>query len=332
MIFNSILSKSLPALFLLFGAFTSYAQNEIVVHDPVVIREGDTYYLFCTGKGISCFSSPDLITWTHESPVFEHKPAWTDNVVAHFDNHIWAPDITFHQGVYYLYYSVSAFGKNTSAIGVATNTTLNPKDENFEWVDHGIVVQSFPNRDLWNAIDPNLVIDDQNTPWLAFGSFWNGLKMVRLDPDLKSIAQPQEWHTIARRERSFELPDADAGDAALDAPFIFKKNGFYYLFLSWDLCCRGEHSTYKVVVGRSKEVTGPYLDKEGRPLHDGGGTLIIHGNNHWYGAGHSSTYTFGGKDYLFFHAYDAADHGRPKLKVREIMWDDQLWPVVLHLE
>ena len=168
--------------------------------------------------------------WQREAAVFAEKPAWTDEVVPNFRNHIWAPDVSFHNGQYYLYYSVSSFGKNTSAIGVATNPTLDPQDENFRWTDHGIVIRSVPNRDMWNAIDPNLIIDEAGTAWLSFGSFWNGLKMVKLNPDLISIAQPEEWHSLARRKRSFEFEDAKAGDARLEAPFIFRKNGFYYLF------------------------------------------------------------------------------------------------------
>jgi arabinan endo-1,5-alpha-L-arabinosidase len=260
--------------------------------------------------------------------VFSEKPVWTDSVVPDFKNHIWAPDISFHNDTYYLYYSVSAFGKNTSAIGVATNKTLNPNEKGYKWVDQGIVLQSVPNRDMWNAIDPNLVFDENNTPWLSFGSFWNGLKLVKLNPDLLSIAQPEEWYTIAKRKRSFELADTNAGDGALEAPFIFKKRGYYYLFLSWDLCCRGEKSTYKVVVGRSKNVMGPYIDKEGKPLNEGGGTLLIQGNENWYGAGHNSAYTFDGKDYIFFHAYDAKDKGISKLRVSEIIWDDEFWPII----
>ncbi|MCR8667350.1 arabinan endo-1,5-alpha-L-arabinosidase [Aestuariibaculum sp. M13] len=318
------LASKLSLIVLFFGMLT-FAQD-IRVHDPVVIQQGDTFYLYCTGRGISCFSSKDLKNWKKEPSVFPEKPDWTDQVVQDFKNHIWAPDISFYNGTYYLYYSVSAFAKNTSAIGVATNTTLNPSDENYKWIDHGIVIQSVPNRDLWNAIDPNLIFDEDNTPWLSFGSFWDGLKMVKLNPDLLSIAEPQQWHTIARRERSFELSDTNPGDAALEAPFIFKKNDYYYLFLSWDLCCRGEKSTYKVVVGRSKNATGPYLDKAGKSLFEGGGTLLVEGNKNWYGAGHNSTYTFNGKDYMFFHAYDANDNGSPKLKVGELIWDEAGWP------
>lgn len=313
-------------LFLLIGTFT-FAQD-ITVHDPVMIKQKDTYYLYCTGKGISVFSSKDLKNWNKEPQIFPEKPLWVDAVVQGFDNHIWAPDISFHNNTYYLYYSVSAFAKNTSAIGVTTNTTLDPKDPAYKWVDQGIVVQSIPNRDLWNAIDPNLTFDENNTPWLSFGSFWEGLKMVKLNSDLKSIAQPQEWYTIAKRKRSFELADADPGDGALEAPFIFKKNGYYYQFLSWDLCCRGEKSTYKVVVGRSKNITGPYLDKAGISLNNGGGTLLIEGDKNWFGAGHNSTYTFDGKDYIIYHAYDAKQKGRPILQIKQLQWDADLWPML----
>ena len=314
--------------FFSFLVLNSLFAQDIRVHDPVAIKQGDTYYLFCTGRGISVFSSPDLKNWEKEPQVFTEEPVWADDVAADFNNHIWAPDITFHNGKYYLYYSVSAFAKNTSAIGLTVNTTLDADDPNYKWEDQGIVIQSVPNRDLWNAIDPNLIFDKDDTPYLAFGSFWEGLKMVKLSEDLKAIAQPQEWHTIARRERSFDLADANPGDAALEAPFIFKKGDWYYEFLSWDLCCRGENSTYKVVVGRSKSATGPYVDKDGLALNNGGGTLIIEGNENWYGAGHNSTYTFDGKDYIIFHAYDANDNGAPKLKIAELQWDAEGWPTL----
>jgi len=302
--------------------------QEIVVHDPVVIKQKDTYYLFCTGKGISVFSSKDLKKLNPEPQVFTEKPVWADGVAADFKNHIWAPDISFHNNTYYLYYSVSAFAKNTSAIGVATNTTLDPKDKNYKWVDEGIVIQSQPNRDMWNAIDPNLIFDENNTPWLSFGSFWEGLKLVKLNPDLKSIAQPQEWHTISKRKRTFELADSDSGNGALEAPFIFKKNGYYYQFISWDLCCRGEKSTYKVVIGRSNNVRGPYLDRDRKPLNEGGGSLVVQGDENYFGAGHNSAYTFNGKDYMFLSRLRKENKRNTKISSKEIKWDADLWPVL----
>lgn len=321
--------KLLTAILLITGFTNLSAQDikNIRVHDPVVAKEGDTYYLFNTGRGIGVYTSNDLENWERGKAVFSEKPEWTDSVVPDFGNHIWAPDIIKKGDTWYLYYSVSAFAKNTSAIGVVTNKTLDPKNENYKWVDHGIVVQSVPDRDMWNAIDPNIIYDENNTPWMSFGSFWNGLKMVKLNDNLTEIAKPEEWSSIARRERSFELDNKDPGDAALEAPFIFKKGDWYYQFLSWDLCCRGENSTYKVVVGRSEKATGPYVDKAGKPLNEGGGTLVLQGNENWYGAGHNSVYNFEGKDYMFFHAYDANDEGAPKLGIKEIKWEDG-WPTV----
>jgi arabinan endo-1,5-alpha-L-arabinosidase len=266
--------------------------------------------------------------WKTEKSVFDAPPAWAVNKIPGFKGHIWAPDISFHNGAYYLYYSVSAFGKNTSCIGLATNKTLDPTSPDFRWVDHGNLIQSIPGRDLWNAIDPNLAFDKDDKPWLVFGSFWSGMKLVRLHENLKEIAEPQEWFTVSKRPRDFKTEDPDPGEAAVEAPFIFKKNGFYYLFVSFDHCCRGAKSTYKVVVGRADKIQGPYLDKEGKRLDQGGGSLVVEGNAAWAGVGHNSAYTFDGKDYLIFHAYDLADEGKPKLKIEPIEWDGKAWPIV----
>ncbi len=319
----------LPAILIFCSAMArSQPTDSLRVHDPVMIQQDGTYYLFCTGPGISVWSSNDLKEWNKEKQVFAQAPTWAADVVPGFRNHIWAPDISFHNGQYYLYYSVSAFGKNTSAIGVATSESLHPESPDFKWTDHGMVVQSVPNRDLWNAIDPNLIVDEAGTPWLSFGSFWSGLKLVKLSDDLVSVAKPEVWHTLARKERKPLLADNNAGNAALEAPFIFKKNGYYYLFASYDYCCRGAESTYKVRVGRSKNVTGPYLDKEELAMDKGGGSLVVEGNKAWAGAGHNSIYTFEGKDYFVFHAYDMADRGRSKLKISAVSWDQEDWPVV----
>lgn len=302
--------------------------TRIRVHDPVMIKAGDTFHLFCTGRGIAHFTSTDMINWDSAAPVFPEKPTWTDQIVPNFRNHIWAPDIVRHNDRYYIYYSISAFGKNTSAIGVATTPTLDPEDPKQQWTDHGIVIRSIPNRDLWNAIDPNIAFDEHGTPWMSFGSFWNGLKLVKLAPDLLSIAEPQEWYTVARRERSPEVSDKNAGSAALEAPFIFRKDEYFYLFLSWDYCCRGEASTYKVVVGRSRNIEGPYFDKNDQSLFHGGGSPVLSGNERWHGAGHCSVYTVKDKDYIFFHGYDAQDEGRSKLIIEEVRWDADGWPRV----
>ncbi|MES2648488.1 MAG: arabinan endo-1,5-alpha-L-arabinosidase [Bacteroidota bacterium] len=297
------------------------------VHDPVIIRQDSTYYIFTTGFGISVFTSKDRKHWTQLKAVFDKAPAWAVKAIPGFRGHIWAPDISYHNGQYFLYYAVSAFGKNTSAIGVATNKTLDPASKDFKWTDHGKVVQSVPGRDMWNAIDPNLIVDENNTPWMAFGSFWNGMKIVKLDSNLLQVAEPETWYTIAARERNKVLPDSVAGDAAIEAPFIYKHGKYYYLFVSFDYCCRGEKSTYKMVVGRSPDVYGPYVDRDGVPMNIGGGSNVKEGDKNWNGVGHNAVANFNGDDFLIYHAYDAKDKGRSKLQIEKITWWND-WPVV----
>ena len=313
---------------IVFAQQTSFNDTLIGVHDPAIIREDSMYYIFCTGQGISAFSSPDKKHWKQLGPVFNQIPAWAIKSIPGFKGHIWAPDISYHNGQFYLYYAVSAFGKNTSCIGLATNKTLNPSAANFKWIDHGKIIQSVPGRDMWNAIDPNLIMDENNIGWMAFGSFWNGIKLVKLDSTLAAVAQPEEWYTIAARNRLNTLADSVAGDAAIEAPFIYTHKNYYYLFTSFDYCCRGEKSTYKMMVGRSEKVMGPYLDKVGKPLNGGGGSLVLEGDKKWHGVGHNAVASFNGIDYLIFHAYDAADNGRSKLRIEKLVWVNG-WPVVV---
>lgn len=317
---------------------THELQTSIPVHDPVMIKHSDTYYLFTTGRGITVWSSKNMRDWQREEPVFATAPEWAVQTIPNFKNHIWAPDISYHKGKYYLYYSVSAFGKNTSAIGLATNSTLNPNDKNFKWVDQGKVIQSIPGKTNWNAIDPNLITDKKGNAYLAFGSFWEGLKMVKLHKDRKSLAQSiKHLPTLASRKTDVTSANNLLGETnvparaeanAIEAPFIFKKNGYYYLFASIDYCCKGVNSTYKIVVGRAKDVQGPYLDKVSKPMAQGGGTLVLAGDKKWYGVGHSATYTFNNQDFLIFHGYEAADNGNSKLRIEPLDWDEQGWPVV----
>ncbi|MEO7310446.1 MAG: arabinan endo-1,5-alpha-L-arabinosidase [Chitinophagaceae bacterium] len=318
------------------GTITTTAQTP--VHDPVMIKEGNRYYLFCTGFGIAVFSSTDLKDWRKEKPVFDKAPQWAVDTIPGFRGHIWAPDISYHDGLFYLYYSVSAFGKNTSAIGVATNKTLVAGSPDFNWTDHGLVIQSYPGKTNWNAIDPNLIEDDKGQPWLSFGSFWDGLKLVKLTADRLAIAEDiTSIPTIASRKKQpsgDNLPAVDdnpkdAGGNAIEAPFIFYKNGYYYLFASIDYCCKGVKSTYKMIVGRSQQIKGPYLDKAGISMANAGGSLVLAGDDKWYGVGHNAVVRFDGQDYLVFHGYDAADNGRSKLRVEKISWDIEGWPVLV---
>jgi len=171
------------------------------------------------------------------------------------------------------------------------------------------------------VIDPNLIRDQTGKSWLLFGSFRDGIKIAGLTSDLlhiDTITAPIK--TIASRKKVVET-----GNNAIEAPFIFYKNKYYYLFASIDYCCKGEKSTYKMIVGRSKSVTDPYLDHQNKALTDGGGTILLTGDNNWHGVGHNAVYTSNGVDYLIFHGYDAHDHGKSKLRIEKLIWKNS-WP------
>ena len=299
-----------------------------LVHDPVMIKQDSTYYLFCTGKGISGYTSMDMRSWKREKPVFNKVPEWVTTKIPGFRGDFWAPDISFYNGKYYLFYAVSQFGKNTSCIGLATNTTLNPSSPEYRWEDKGMIVQSVPGRDMWNAIDPAFIVDEKNIPWLCFGSFWDGIKLVKLNSNISGIDEKQTWFTLASRPRSFNIADTLAGDAAIEAPFIFKHGKYYYLFVSFDYCCRGVNSNYKVMVGRSEKITGPYVDKENKPMQYGGGSLVAEGKGKWAAVGHNAVYHFDNDDYIIYHGYNVEKNGMSSLIVHKLSWDDQEWPVV----
>jgi arabinan endo-1,5-alpha-L-arabinosidase len=311
-----------------FYALVNFAcAKQVEVHDPVMAKEGDTYYVFSTGPGITFYQSTDLVNWQLSGRVFKDEPSWAQRVAPGFGGHLWAPDIIHKDGLFYLYYSVSAFGKNASGIGVTVNKTLDPSSKDYRWIDQGIVVQSVPERDDWNAIDPAIIKDENEHYWMSFGSFWAGLKLVKLDSTLTRIAQPEEWHSIAARPRNANSALEGERNGAIEAPYIFSKNDYYYLFVSFDKCCRGADSDYNVKVGRARSVTGPYLDKDGKDMMQGGGSLVIKGNKDWPGLGHNAVYSFDNKDYLVLHAYEAADKGIQKLRILPMSWKDA-WPVV----
>ena len=314
------------------------------IHDPVLINCDGTWYMYATSLGIEFLTSKDLVTWERGGRVFENPPQWVEKYVPGFRGHIWAPDINYHNGIYYLFYSCSSFGKNTSAIGVATNKTLNPASPDYKWEDHGCVVNSVAGRDLWNAIDPNLAFDENGDGWLTFGSFWGGIKLVKLDPTCTKVAEPEVWFPICRRPEGTAEDtsktdtaikadprghDFDPGNGAVEAPFIIKHGDYYYLFASYDLCCRGANSTYNVVVGRSAVITGPYLDADGTPLMEGGGTLVAGGNERYPGVGHCGIAIKDGEEVMVMHGYDKEYNYGSKLLVRPIIWDAEGWPSVV---
>lgn len=316
------MKKKILFFLLVIASVCVHAQNKIPVHDPVIIQQDSLFYVFATGRGITEWASTDLKNWTKQKPVFDTLP-WAVEAVQGFKNYVWAPDISWYNGKYYLYYSISTFGKNTSCIGVATNPTLNKKDSNYNWKDYGKLICSQQGKDNFNAIDPNLVIDKEGKPWLSFGSFWSGIQLVQLNDDAITLKQPQQLINIAKRDKITN------GNTALEAPFLYFKNGYYYLFVSADLCCKAAESTYKILVGRSKEITGPYLDKDGKSMLQGGGSLLQQGDGvNWYAVGHNGVALLNGKEHIVYHGYDVNDKGKSKFILKELSWTSDNWPVI----
>jgi len=308
--------------------------GDLGAHDPVIIREGDTYYVFVTGgrpgRGFTPIkTSKDMITWSPGGHVFEGLPGWAPIVIPG-TNGIWAPDISYFNGQYHLYYSISTFGRNNSAIGHATNKTLNPQNPDYQWIDHGMVVRSTEGKDDFNAIDANIAVENEKSIWLCWGSFWGGIKMRQIDPATGSLStENTTLYSLCTRPRLKEHQTPPV-EGAVEAPFIIRHKGYWYLFVSFDFCCRGANSTYKVAVGRSKKITGPYLDKEGKSMADGGGSVILESvGGQWCGPGHCAVLQEPDQDYLVFHAYHSQT-GRPEMKISTLEWNDG-WPVVAKL-
>jgi arabinan endo-1,5-alpha-L-arabinosidase len=293
--------------------------GNVSVRDPSLIFVDSTYYLFGSGKGIKIWSSTDLQNWKAHLPVFVRAPGWTNTNIPGFNNEMWAPEITFYKGRYYLFYSVSQYGSNNSAIGFATNETLDPGAGNYKWLDRGMITQS--GGTSWNAIDPNFVLDNDSIPHLVLGSFFDGIKITKiLTNDTVMKAAQITKATLANRDLQ-ENPYN-----AIEAPFVLRHDSYYYLFVSINNCCSGVNSDYKTIVGRSKAIDGTYLDKKGRAMSAGGGELILEGSKNWHGAGGASVYNFNGQEKIVFFSHD--NSGIARLRIADLKWDTAGWPAV----
>ncbi len=286
------------------------------VHDPVMIKCNDEYYIFHTGDEIGIRKSSDMHIWRQQGSVFTEIPEWGVQEVSGVRN-IWAPDIFYYNEMYYLFYSLSTFGSNRSRIGVAINKTLDKENPDYLWEDLGKVFES-NTGDNYNAIDANILQDASGRIWMSFGSFWSGIKITELNPETMKPVKSDLKYTIAARP----------GNTAIEAPFIIYRHGYYYLFVSFDACCQGVNSTYNIRVGRSKNVIGIYRDKSNYSMLSGGGTQILKSGERWIGPGHCAVFSENSVDWLVYHAYDAEKNGVPTLRIKRLDWDENNWPVV----
>ncbi len=275
-------------------------------HDPTIINENGTWWEFQTGPGIfGKVSRNGGTNWAPLPSVLGSKLSWWSTYVpGQSGTDVWAPDIEAFNGRVWMYYSISTFGSRVSAIGLLSATSVAAGG----WRDDGLVIAT-NNSSNYNAIDPDLVIDASGAPWLSFGSWNSGIKLTRLGANMKPTGS---LFSIASR------------GGGIEAPSIVHRNGFYYLFVSTGLCCRGVNSTYNIRYGRSASITGPYVDKAGVNMMSGGGSILDAGNARWIGPGGQD---IEGTGAIVRHAYDAQDNGNAKMLISDLRWDSAGWPM-----
>ena len=298
------------------------ASRGIVTRDPSsIVKCGNAYWVFYTGRGVPSFHSKDLVKWEQGPAVFNTAPEWIATTVpANRNLSCWAPDVMKVGDRYLLYYSVSSMGKMTSAIGLATNPTLDPNDPAYHWTDEGVVVRTQEHQagDAYNAIDPSVFHDRDGSLWLTFGSYWTGIKLIQLDPKTgKQMAPDSKIYSLAYND-------------SIEASYLCQHDDYYYLFVNWGSCCQSTNSSYNIRIGRSKTITGPYLDKVGSDLLKAGGSVFLATTNGpLFGPGHAGTLHANGKDWFTsdFEG-DIRMDGKATLAIMPLKWNADGWPEV----
>jgi arabinan endo-1,5-alpha-L-arabinosidase len=296
------------------------------VHDPsTVVRFHGQYYVYTTGRGIPFISSPDGETWTRQGSVFPQIPdAVHAAVPKNNGSDVWAPDLVRHNGEFYMYYAVSSWGSFNSAVALATNPVLDPKDPAYKWTDRGVVVSSDGVEDL-NAIDPGVIAAPDGTMWICYGSYHGSIRLTQLDPKTGLALKPKTPGEVIARQ-------SEASD-------IIFHDGYYYLFVNHGSCCQGKNSQYNIRVGRSRVITGPYLDRHGKSLADGEGSLFLAAHDHRIGPGHfgrlldydasptTGAEADGAERFSLHYEADLTHGGRSTLDIRPLLWSVDGWPV-----
>jgi arabinan endo-1,5-alpha-L-arabinosidase len=311
--------------------------GEVLLHDPSIIITEKGWAAFATGyfggegeiswaaygpgyrdaadEGMpQTRSSPDGITWKDTGAIPGGLPDWIAHELGYTPRSLWGPNISIHNGITYLYYSVAMFGRNDSAIGLMTNPAFDPTRPTEGWIDRGMVLRSRPS-DNFNAIDCCRINTSDGRFWLVFGSFWDGIHLVELDPATGMRRGGASLHWIASRP-----------GGAIEAPTILEHEGRFYLFVSFDLCCRGVDSTYRIMVGRGNRIEGPYLDRDGNPMLAGGGTELLRATGRYCGPGGQEVFVADGQPWLAFHYYDRDQGGVPKLQLAPLGFGADGWP------
>ncbi len=298
-----------------FALPASALDGEILIHDPSTIAiDKGRFYTYGTGNGIPILSSDDGWTWKRSGSLMEAVPGGKagPEVLAKGGSNTWAPDVIHIGDKFFVYYSAPAT-QPRSAIGLLICPTLDPTSPDYKCEDAGPIVWSDGIEDS-NAIDPGVLLDPDGRLWLVYGSYFGYIRLVELDPK-----------TGKRR-----YPDRPAVNVAInaEAAILIHRDGWYYLLLTHGSCCQGANSTYNIRMGRSRKVTGPYLDNMGIDMIEGGGKLFAASRGRHVGPGHFGLLDLGEGVQKFSLHYEAdLDRGGVSvLDIRPLLWRDG-WPV-----
>jgi arabinan endo-1,5-alpha-L-arabinosidase len=297
--------------------------GDLRIHDPSVVEVDGKDAAFGTGEpglyrgAIRVKTSEDGLRWTDAGAIGKGVPSWGKETLGYQPTNVWAPSISRRGHTFFLYYSLSSFGVNASAIGLMTDDAFDPAKPGEGWRDQGLVLKSDP-RDDFNAIDPFRIDLPDGRAFLSFGSYWSGIKLVALNPETGKLSdQPKPPIALASRN-----------GGAVEASSILAHNGKYYLFVSFDQCCKGVASTYNVRVGRADRIEGPYRDRDGKDMRDGGGSMLLAAGGRFIGPGGQEPVETLRGEMLAYHYYDAEEGGVAKLQLSPIDWGSDGWPTL----
>ncbi len=317
---------ALPVLLLAAPLQAAEPQPKIVgdtrIHDPSIIEVDGRYAAFGTGEqgryrgAIETKTSPDGVTWADAGAIGKGVPAWGEEKLGYRPQNVWAPSISRRGATFYLYYCLSSFGVNASAIGLMTNPAFDPTKPGEGWADQGLILKSTVGDDF-NAIDPFRIDLSDGRAYLSYGSFWSGIKLRELDPQTGELRDPGAA-AVALAARP--------GGGAIEASSILEHAERFYLFVSFDQCCKGVASTYNIRVGRAGRIEGPYLDRDGKDMRQGGGSLLAATSGRFIGPGGQEALKTSRGEMLAYHYYDGDEGGPAKLQLSPIGWTADGWP------
>ncbi|MBR2059650.1 MAG: family 43 glycosylhydrolase, partial [Fibrobacter sp.] len=290
-------------------------------HDPSMVRFEDGYALMSTNNNLQLWTSEDAYTWKDHKSTVSAIPQWAYTYAPGTEG-IWAPDVFYMNGEYRVYYCVSVFGKRSSAIGYQSTKSIMPGSSGYGWTDHGHVFHT-TTSDKYNAIDADVVRDTEGNYWMAFGSFGLGIQLIKLDATTGYQASDDKTvYNIARRTSS-------ASGGAEEGPSLIEHGGQYFLFTAWDKCCQQganiEQTTYKTAYGRADKVTGPYKDRAGYTMANGGGTILLERYGRYVGPGGGEAFQDLNRVRFVHHYYDLNGDKYNHIHIRDVVFTEDNW-------